>query len=134
LAQIEKKTPKNAVVQYNTDQPRNFFNFAQLLNTPRQTVNAMPECDIAFGGAPGPCEGIKAGVRMLYEGPGDSGSGPEAEDAVEALRTCGRLGVEALVVTKWEPVWRAKGSWVWSLPVVAATERVRVVKCGTNTW
>ena len=66
-------------------------------------------------------------------GPGDSTAGPEVEDAVEAGWTCGRLGADELVATKWDPVWRAKGSWVWSLPVVAATERVRVVKCGTNT-
>ena len=38
LAGMEDRTPKDAVVQYNTDQPRDFFNFAQLLNTPRQTV------------------------------------------------------------------------------------------------
>ena len=72
LAGLEYGTPKDAVVQYNTDQPRDFFNFAQLLNTPRQTVNAMPECDVAFGGDPGPCEGIKAEVKILYGGAGDS--------------------------------------------------------------
>ena len=70
LTGLEERTPKDAVVQYNTDQPRDFFNFAQLLNTPRQTVNAMPECDIAFGGDPGPCEGIEAEVKILYAGAG----------------------------------------------------------------
>ncbi|WP_213803608.1 hypothetical protein [Granulicella sp. dw_53] len=122
---LDGRSPKMAVVQYDTHQPSDFFNFAQLLNTPRQTANAAPECNVAFGGDPGPCEGIKAELARLYLG--------AAEDADEARATCHRLGIDELVATQWDPVWRVKDGWVWTLPVVAETERARVLACGTTT-
>jgi hypothetical protein len=130
LHDLDVRSPKMAVVQYDTWQPNLFFNFAQLLNTPRQTANGMPECDVVFGGDIGPCEGIKAELARLYLEPAGYVAGSAVEDANEARESCRRLGVNELVVTEWDPVWRAKGGWVWTLPVVTATSRVRVVNCG----
>ena len=130
LHDIDARSPKMAVVQYDTQQPSMFFNFAQLLNTPRQTANGMPECDVAFGGDPGPCEEIKTELARLYLEPTGYVAGVKVEDASEARESCRRLGVGELVATKWDPVWRAREGWVWMLPVIAATDSVRVVGCG----
>ena len=88
---------------------------------------------MAFGGDPGPCAGIKEELKRLYAGGAGSMAGIEVEDADAARGTCQRLGAEDLVATRWDPVWGAKESWVWGLPVLVETERVRVVNCGTNT-
>jgi len=37
--------------------------------------------------------------------------------------------VGELVATEWDPIWRAKEGWVWTLPVITETSRVRVVNC-----
>jgi hypothetical protein len=89
---------------------------------------------VAFGGDPGPCKGIQGELARLYLEPGGLVAGVKVEAAEEARHACHRLGVDVLVVTRWDPVWGAKGSWVWGLPVSASTDRVRVVNCGTNTW
>ncbi len=130
LHDLDARSPKMAVVQYDTQQPNAFFNFAQLLNTPRQTANGMPECDVVFGGDLGPCEGIKAELARLYLEPAGDVAGSKVEDASEARESCRRLGVNELVATEWDPIWRAREGWVWTLPVITETSRVRVVNCG----
>jgi hypothetical protein len=125
---LDVHSSKMTVVQYDTHQPDVFFNIVQLMNTPRQVANAMPECNVAFGGDLGPCEGIKAEVARLFLQPGTAPD-MKAEDAGEARESCRRLGVGELVATEWDPVWRAREGWVWTLPVVAETSHVRVVNC-----
>jgi hypothetical protein len=125
-----ERSPKMTVVQYDTKQPNNpYFTSVQVMNTPRQIANAMPECSVAFGGDIGPCEGIKAEVARLFLQPTGYVPGAKVEDAAEARESCRKLGVGELVATKWDPVWRAREGWVWTLPVVAETSRVRVVNC-----
>jgi DTW domain-containing protein YfiP len=119
------------VVQYDTHQPNNpYFTSVQVVNTPRQVANAMLECNVAFGGDIGPCEGIKAEVARLFLQPAVHFPGAKVEDAAEARESCRKLGVGELVATKWDPVWKARDGWVWTLPVVAETSQVRVVNCG----
>lgn len=130
LHDMDARSSKMAVVQYDTLQPSQYFNYAQLLNTPRQTANAMPECGVAFSGDPGPCEGIKAELARLYLEPDGYVVGSEVEGASAARESCRRLGVDELVATQWDPIWRAKEGWAWTLPVIAETSRVRVVNCG----
>jgi hypothetical protein len=127
---LDARSPKMAVVQYDTQQPNAFFNFAQLLNTPRQTANWMPECAVVFGGDPGQCEGIKAELARLYLEPTGDVAGSKVEGASDARESCRRLGVNELVATEWDPIWKAREGWAWTLPVITETSRVRVVNCG----
>jgi hypothetical protein len=131
MRDFEERSPKMTVVQYDTHQPNNpYFTSVQVMNTPRQVANAMLECNVAFGGDIGPCEGIKAEVARLFLQPAVHFPGAKVEDAVEARESCRKLGVGELVATKWDPVWKARDGWVWTLPVVAETSQVRVVNCG----
>ncbi len=129
---LEERSPKMTVVQYDTQQPSDYFLYVQLMNTPRQVANAMPVCNVAFGGDIGPCEGIKSEVARLYLQSAGYVPGEKVEDAVEARESCKKLGVGELVATAWDPVWRAKEGWVWTLPAIVATDNVRVVGCGTD--
>jgi len=130
LHDLDARSPKMAVVQYDTEQPSVFFNNAQLLNTPRQTANAVAECAVMFGGDPGRCVGIEAELARLYLEPMGYVAGSVVEGASEARESCRRLGVNELVATEWDPIWRAKEGWVWTLPVITETSWVRVVNCG----
>ena len=130
LHDLDERSPKMAVVQYDTQQPSDFFLYVQMMNTPRQIANAIPVCGFAFGGDPRPCNGIRAEVARLYLEPAGYVPGVKVEDASEARESCRRLGVGELVATQWDPVWRAREGWAWTLPVVAETSRVRVVNCG----
>jgi hypothetical protein len=127
---LDEGSPRMAVVQYDTQQPSAFFNFAQLLNTPRQTANGLAACDVSFGGDLGPCEGIKAELARLYLEPAGDVANSKVEGASDARESCRRLGVNELVATEWDPIWQAREGWVWTLPVITETSRVRVVNCG----
>ena len=76
--------PRTAVVQYDIAQPSDYFRFAQILEVRRQVADAVPGCASAFGGDPGACPGIEAGVRRLFS---------PATSSAEARAECGRLGV-----------------------------------------
>ncbi len=80
---IERHTPAGAVLQFNPVQPKYFFNFSQLLNTPRQIVNMSPECAVGFGGDANQCARINQELAHLYMESSDS-SAAAGESAVDA--------------------------------------------------
>ena len=113
---FEEHTPMMTVVQYDTQQANIYFNYVQLMNTPRQVANAMPDCNVVFGGDIGLCEGIKAEVARLYLQPAGYVSGVKVKDANGARESCRRLGVGELIATEWDPIWRAREGWVLESP------------------
>jgi hypothetical protein len=119
FAAMDGTVPKGAVVQFATDQPGDYFRYAQILLAGRQMANALPGCASAFGGEASECARIEAGVARIY-------SGASAESA---RAECARLGVSYLVATRWDPVWRDRAGWVWTLPVVVDTGEMRVAQC-----
>ena len=67
FSRMDGKVSQASVVQYNTQQPNEYFVYSALINLNRQTASGMPECDTAFGGDPAFCAGIEAGIARLYE-------------------------------------------------------------------
>jgi hypothetical protein len=124
LDAMDRNIPKTAIIQFNTDQPSDFFRYAQMLDAQRQIANALPDCATAFGGSAAACPGIQQGVARLFS-PGGGG----ALSAAEARAECERLGVSYLVVTQWDGVWADPNGWVWTLPAAVETGDVRVVNC-----
>jgi hypothetical protein len=123
---MDRVIPRSAVIQFNTEQPSDYFRFAQVLEARRQIASAFPGCAAAFGGDPLACPGMEAGVRRLFS-PATSGA---ALSAAEARLECGQLGVGYLIATRWDGVWGDAGGWVWTLPAAVDTGEVRVVDCG----
>jgi len=122
--QMDLAIAKDAVVQYDTRVPGEFFTYSQLINVGRQTVNGVPECDTAFGGEQEACAGITIALdRIFAESDGEMG-------ADEARAACGELAAGYLIATRWDGVWATKSSWVWGLPAKVATPEVRIVECG----
>jgi hypothetical protein len=136
---MDARVAKNAVVQYNTAQPGEFFYLAEVMQVGRQVASAQPGCGAAFGGEVDACKGVGEGVMRLFSlhsptrppaeknlrGPAPAG----ALSAAEARIECGRLGVDDLVATRWDAVWFDSQGWAWSLPAVVDTNEVRVVDC-----
>jgi hypothetical protein len=120
---MDQRIPANAVVQFNTDQPSQTFQFPPILLVGRQTASAYDECLAAFGGDPAACSGVTAGVTRLYAG---------QERGGEVRDECHRLGVQYLVATRWDGVWFDPEGWVWMFPAVVHTGDMRVVDCVTT--
>jgi hypothetical protein len=120
---MDRSIPKTAIIQFNTDQPSDFFRYALVLNAQRQIANALPDCATAFGGSAADCPGIQQSVGRLFSPAGVSLT------AAEARAECGRLGAGYLVATRWDSVWADSQSWVWQLPAAVETGDVRVMDC-----
>jgi hypothetical protein len=156
---MHRSVAKNAVVQYNTAQPGEYFVLAQAIQAGRQMASATPGCGAAFGGDAGACQGVEQGVARLFAtdssrgslpatsqelpGPSPRGAssdqklrGPSSGGALSASQArdeCARLGVDDLVATRWDAVWSDPRGWVWTLPAVADTGEVRVLACAAPT-
>jgi hypothetical protein len=122
---MNRNIPRDAVIQFDTDQPSDFFRYAQVLHVRRQVATAFPECATSFGGSAAACPRIQQGIGRLFPASG----GLSALPAAEARAECGRLGVSYLVATRWDSVWADRLGWVWQLPVVVDTGDVHVVNC-----
>jgi hypothetical protein len=121
---MDHSIPKDAVIQFNTDQPSDYFRYAQILSARRQIATAFPECATSFGGSAAPCAGILQSVARLF-----SPAGPVLS-AEQARVECGKLGAGYLVATEWDKVWTDQNGWVWTLPSVVAADDIRVLDCG----
>ena len=119
---LDRSVPRSAVVQFNPEQPSDYFRYAEILQAGRQMATAMPDCASAFGGDPASCPAVESGVRRLFS-PGD------ARSAAEARGICSALGISYLIASRWDGVWLDSDGWVWTLPAVADTGDVRVVDC-----
>jgi len=153
---MHRRVARNAVVQYDTAQPGEFFYLAEVMQAGRQMASATPGCGVAFGGDAGACQGVEQGVARLFAtdssrgplpatspvlppGPSPRGASSEqklrgpisggALSASQARDQCARLGVDDLVATRWDVVWSDPRGWVWTLPAVADTGQVRVLAC-----
>jgi hypothetical protein len=128
LDEMDRKLPRTAVIQFASQQPSDFFRYAQMLEARRQILTALPECVTAFGGSSSPCPDIKAGNARLFGGQGPG----TALSPDQARAVCGKLGVDDLVVTRWDSVWNDPQGWVWTLPAAVDTGDVRVVDCSAK--
>jgi hypothetical protein len=149
---MRPRVARNAVVQYNTEQPGEFFYLAEVMQAGRQMALATPGCGAAFGGDVRDCKAVEQGVARLFSMHSSpdlspeitsSGASPDAKgrdtaqgralSAAEARDQCGRLAVSYLVATRWDAVWSDPRAWVWTLPAVSDTGEVRVLDCAAPT-
>jgi hypothetical protein len=137
---MDQRVAKNAVVQYNPAQDKEYFSLAQAMLVRRQTAHGLSSCGVEFGGDVSLCGRVEEDVARLFQPVDKKDLGTDGDDpsgrsgvwsAEEARAVCGRLGVSDLVATRWDAVWRDREGWVWTLPLVVDTNEVRVVDCGS---
>ena len=120
---MDRRVPRDAVVQFNLDQPSEVFRFPPMMMAGRQMASGYSDCLSAFGGDPAACPRVMGGIARLFGGQERGGAVRDA---------CHRLGIQYLVATRWDDVWFDPQSWVWMLPAVVHTGDLRVVDCVTT--
>jgi hypothetical protein len=128
LMEMNRLIDTNAVVQFDSNHPSEYFRYAQIQFANRQITSALPSCTVAFGGDARDCVSVEARTAALFAV--ERGQGEGVMSAAEAKALCAGLGTTDLVATRWDGVWQDHAGWVWNLPKVVDTGDVRVVSCG----
>jgi hypothetical protein len=122
-AELDAAIPRGAVVQYNPeDQGRDRMSMiVNMLGIDHQTAIASDAggCGSELGGDPNGCPILAAAVDVIYNG----------ASAEQARTICHQYGIQYLVARVYDPVWKNKSSWVWTLKPVVADADFRALEC-----
>lgn len=120
---LQLRIPVAARLQFDFS-AESFYLYPHLLFANRQILTAESGCSTSFGGDPAACPVLQNGIVQLF--PADPSSTPTA---ARAQRLCRDLGVQYLVVTRWDGAWQARSGWVWTLPAAVDQPSARVLAC-----
>ena len=120
-SQLNAAIARDAVVQFNPHEKEPFWVAADQLGVAHQTVIAgdQPWCGAELGGDPRPCPAMAAALDRLFNG----------ASASEARATCNQYGIQYLIVRVYDPAWRNRDGWVWTLEPVVDDPEFRALKC-----
>jgi hypothetical protein len=119
--QLDVAISRDAIVQFNpTPQVPNWI-AADLLGVAHQTTifSDQQGCGSELGGDPSGCPLMAAAIDSLF-------SGATAE---QARATCHQFGIQYLVARVYDPAWKSKSTWVWTLDPVVSGEEFRALDC-----
>lgn len=120
--QLDKSIPRDAITQFNPVVRESFlWTSVDLLGIDRQAAisSDQPWCGAEFGGDPSGCAPMAAAIDAVYGG----------TSAERALAVCQRYGIQYLVARVYDPAWKDKSGWVWTLPPVVQDPEFRAVDC-----
>ena len=122
-ADLNRVIPQNAVVQFNPEDQGTdrMAMIADMLGVRHQVVIADDKgtCGSDLGGDPSGCPTLAAAIDGLYNG----------ADAERTRATCHQLGIQYLIARVYDPVWKNKSSWVWTLEPVVLDDDFRALNC-----
>lgn len=117
---LRMRTPESAIVQHNprpgVARREGGFSFAPALYGQRHSVVYDDDMGTMYGVSHVQYDPIAAEVASIFELP----------EAANAASVAARRGIDALVVSDRDPVWRDTTSWVWINPADFSSSRVRV--------
>ncbi len=119
--QLDAVIPHDAVVQFNPIHQEPFWIAADLLGVDHQTaiMSDQPWCGSELGGDSSGCTEMSGPIDAIFNG----------ETAEKARNTCNRYGIQFLVARIYDPSWKDKSSWVWTLPTVVSDNEFRALDC-----
>ncbi|MDR3738674.1 MAG: hypothetical protein P4L40_06600 [Terracidiphilus sp.] len=120
-AEMERVTPRNAVIQFNPWHANSYWTAADMLGANRQAAIAadVPWCGSEIGGDPSGCRAMAQALDAVFRG----------SSADEARGVCTEYGIGYLVATVYDPAWQRTDGWVWRLPAVVKQPEFRAVRC-----
>lgn len=120
-AQLDAAIPRDAIVQFNPSRPETFWAAADMLGIDHQIAisSDRPWCGAELGGDPSGCAPMAAAIDSLFEG----------ASAQQARTTCRQYGIQYLVVRVYDPAWKDKSGWVWTLRPVVSNDEFRALDC-----
>jgi len=121
FAQMNAAIPKAAVVQFNPFHKDAYWVAADLLGVAHQVaiVSDQEGCGSELGGNPAGCPAMAAAIDSLFNG----------ASADQARATCHQYGIQYLVARVYDPAWKIKDSWVWTLNPVVSDDEFRALDC-----
>jgi hypothetical protein len=119
--QLNKRTAGSSLVQYNPIREEVLMDH---LYSARQAAIGDVGCGSDFGGDPQQCKGVLPAFVAVF-------NQPETIQSWDLDRFCDAFGLNVLVSTDTDPVWRDSESWVWSRPTLIANPAMRAFACGT---
>jgi hypothetical protein len=119
--QLNASTPRDAVVQFNPYRKDAYWIAADLIGVGHQTaiISDKQGCGSELGGDPGGCPVMAAAIDTLYKG----------ATAEQARAMCHQFGIQYLVARVYDPVWKSKSTWVWTLDPVVSYDEFRALDC-----
>lgn len=120
-AELDARIPKSAVVQFNPSGGWIFWKNIDLVNVGHQTaiVGSGLWCGSELGGDPSGCPGMLTTINPLFKD----------ATADQARAACRAYRIDYLVANVYDPPWKDRSSWVWTLPQVVADPEFRAVDC-----
>lgn len=122
-ADLNAVIPQDAVVQFNPEDQGTdrMAMIADMLGVRHQVAIADDKgaCGSEIGGDASGCPIVAAAIDALYNG----------ASAEQARATCRQFGIQYLIVRVYDPVWKNKSSWVWTLPTVVENDDFRATRC-----
>lgn len=120
-AQLDASISSDAVVQFNPVHPSPFWTVADVIAVNHQTAIVADGlwCGSELGGDPRGCPLIAASIDALYNG----------ATSAQALASCRQYGIQYLVARIYDPAWRDKAGWVWTLKPVVSDDEFRALEC-----
>ncbi len=124
-AELDSPIPRKAVVQFNPFGDWMFWKNTDLVNVGRQAAitGSGLWCGSELGGDPSGCPAMLAAINPLFD---NATAGQSAE---QARAVCNAYRIDYLVVTIYDPPWKDRNSWVWTLPPVVADSEFRALDC-----
>ena len=121
-ARLNASIPHNSAVQFNPARPNSWWPMVDILGVEHQIVisSDKPMCGAELGGDPSGCPAMAAAIDALFAG----------ASAEQARTTCRNLGIDFLVSNVYDPAWKDKQSWVWTLKPVVSDPEFRALDCG----
>jgi hypothetical protein len=107
--------PRTAVLQHH---PSDKQDIIAGLYASRQFAIMDRSTAVTFTGDSEAPERVMAPLKQLFE-----------NERNDSATVCKELGIDALVATDVDPVWNDQKSWVWTMPLLAATDTVRGLDC-----
>jgi hypothetical protein len=120
-AQLNASISSNAVVQFNPFHKVAFWIEADLLGVGHQIAITSDQegCGSELGGDPAGCPAMAAAIDSIFN----------TASAEQARATCHRFGIQYLVARVYDPAWKNKDSWVWTLTPVVSNDEFRALDC-----
>ncbi len=120
-AQLDRSIPRNAIVQFNPRSSNLLVSAVDFLGIDHQVAIASDQqgCGSELGGDPSGCPGMAAAIDSLFNG----------ATAEQARTTCHLYNIQYLVARIYDPAWKDKSGWVWTLSPVVAQEEFRALDC-----
>ncbi len=120
-AELDASIPRNAIVQFNPNHKDKLAIITDVMGVDHQiAINVDKEgCGAELGGDPSGCPAMSAAIDSLFID----------ATADQARTTCRLYAIQYLVVRMYDPVWKDKQSWVWTLHPVVSDDEFRALDC-----